>query len=86
MKKVQDRSISNDRAECEVCVAVNGPLLQHADSVIRACPEGDVQEQERHEEQGREVYQEEQQNTGLHCFQVSRCFCQQAKLQALSII
>ena len=57
MKKVQDRSISNDRAECEVCVAVNGPLLQHADSVIRACPEGDVQEQERHEEQGREVYQ-----------------------------
>ena len=30
------RPISNDRAEREVCVAVNGPLLQHADAVIRA--------------------------------------------------
>ena len=30
------RPISNDRAEREVCVAVNGPLLQHADPVIRA--------------------------------------------------
>ena len=30
------RPISNYRAEREVCVAVNGPLLQHADPVIRA--------------------------------------------------
>ena len=30
------RPISNDRAEREICVAVNGPLLQHADPVIRA--------------------------------------------------
>ena len=30
------RPISNDRAEQEVCLAVNGPLLQHADPVIKA--------------------------------------------------
>ena len=30
------RPISNERAEQEVCVAVNGPLLQHADAVIKA--------------------------------------------------
>ena len=30
------RPISNYRAEREVCVAVNGTLLQHADPVIRA--------------------------------------------------
>ena len=30
------RPISNDRAEQEICLAVNGPLLQHADVVIRA--------------------------------------------------
>ena len=29
------RPISNDRAEMEVCVAVNGPLLQHADTVLK---------------------------------------------------
>ena len=28
------RPISNERAEMEVSVAVNGPLLQHADSVL----------------------------------------------------
>ena len=28
------RPISNDRAEMEISVAVNGPLLQHADSVV----------------------------------------------------
>ena len=28
------RPISNDRAEMEVCVAVNGPLLQHADPIL----------------------------------------------------
>ena len=30
------RPISNDRAEQELCLAVNGPLLQHADAVIKA--------------------------------------------------
>ena len=29
------RPISNDRAEMEVCVAVNGPLIQHADPVLK---------------------------------------------------
>ena len=29
------RPISNERAEMEVCVAVNGPKVQHADSLIR---------------------------------------------------
>ena len=29
------RPISNDRAEMEVCLAVNGPLLQHADPLIK---------------------------------------------------
>ena len=29
------RPISNERAEQEICVAVNGPLLQHADSDSR---------------------------------------------------
>ena len=29
------RSISNDRAEMEILVAVNGPLLQHADSLLK---------------------------------------------------
>ena len=30
------RPISNDRAEQEICLAVNGPLIQHEDVVIRA--------------------------------------------------
>ena len=29
------RPISNDRAEREVCLAVNGPLLQHADPLLK---------------------------------------------------
>jgi hypothetical protein len=29
-------AISNDRAEQEICPAVNGPLLQNEDVVIRA--------------------------------------------------
>ena len=31
----KQRPISNDRAEMEVCVAVNGPLLQHADPILK---------------------------------------------------
>ena len=30
------RPISNDRAEEEICVAVNGPLLQHSDLILKA--------------------------------------------------
>ena len=29
------RPITNDRAEIEISLAVNGPLLQHADSVLK---------------------------------------------------
>ena len=53
--------MTNDRAEQLVCVAVNGPLLQHADPILKDGYKEMSKDSKDLRNRGGKVHQEEQQ-------------------------